>query len=127
VSADTLAVIGKYLPGLSGCRKIRSSEEYCCLQGKERFFAIEQIGLLEEWLLSPDCSSDLRRELTMLIGDYYLVFPEEAAASWRRVYESEDLDAISRSFAADSLNHLLKEKNELPTVSDEEWADYYNR
>lgn len=140
VAEESLAAIGitgdgrylsRYLEIITGrypdALKIEAAKNIAAIKEKKDFFAIEQIGLLEEWLLSPDCSSDLRRELTMLIGDYYLVFPEEAAASWRRVYESEDLDAISRSFAADSLNHLLKEKNELPTVSDEEWADYYNR
>lgn len=116
-------ILGQY----SDTLKIEAVKNIAAIKEKKDFFTAEQLDLLDGWLLSPACSPELRRELTLLVGDYYLVFPERAATSWRRIYESEALDAISRAFAADSLNHLLKEENELPTVSDEEWADYYDR
>jgi|GEM_PF-507585 hypothetical protein len=94
---------------------------------KSKYFTLEQLTIIKSLVLAPETNSSLRQDLVLLLGDYYLVYPEESKVIWDDAYKNESLDSISRLFSADNLNHLAGEKLELPAVSSEEWADYYNQ
>lgn len=94
---------------------------------KSKYFTLEQLAIIKPLILAPETNLSLRQELVLLVGDYYLVYPEESEMIWRNVYENEAQDSISRLFSADNLNHLAGTELELPAVSQAEWADYYNQ
>jgi hypothetical protein len=96
------------------------------IKDKTRYFKLEHLEIIKALILKDATDNSLRRELALLIGDYYLVFPEESAALWEEIYRQESLDAITRLFSADSLNHLRQSNLILPEVSTEEWNEYYN-
>lgn len=96
------------------------------IKDKATYFKIEQLEIIRELALKDDTPNSLRRDLALLIGDYYLIFPNQAMALWEDVCDQEDLDAITRLFSADNLNHLGGRSVPLPEVSAEEWAEYYN-
>lgn len=94
---------------------------------KSKYFTLDQISLIESLILAPETDKKLRQDLVLLLGDYYLIYPDESEAVWRKIYKDKSLDSISRLFSADNLNHLAEAKLELPAISPEEWADYYNQ
>ena len=96
------------------------------IKNKRIYFTLDQLATLQAIILNTETSLRLRRDLVLLLGDYYLVFPAESAALWHEIYASEYLDNISRLFAADSLNHLTGDSLILPFVSSTEWNEYYN-
>lgn len=93
---------------------------------KAGYFKVEQLEIIKDLVLSENTPNSLRRDLTLLISDYYLIFPNESAAIWQKIYNQEDLDSITRLFSADNLNHLGNKELILPEISPEEWAEYYN-
>jgi hypothetical protein len=94
---------------------------------KSTYFTLTQLANITDLIFSQKTDLRLRQELILLIGDYYLVFPEKSVSLWQKVYDDKTLDSISRSFSADNLNHLAKTKLVLPTVSPTDWATYYNQ
>lgn len=94
---------------------------------KSKYFTLDQLVLLKSFILAPETDKRLRQEMVLLVGDYYLLYPQESEAVWQAVYDNNSLDIISRFFSADSLNHLADKKLELPAVSSTDWADYYNQ
>lgn len=94
---------------------------------KSKYFTLDQLAIIKNLILNSETDISLRQELTLLIGDYYLIYPDESAAIWKDIYENKNLDSISRLFSADSLNHLAGAGLELPAVSSEEWSVYYNK
>lgn len=122
--------INEYFTVLSGDEdellKCEILKNISLTKDKRAYFTLEQLELIGTLIFNPDTGLRLRRDLVLLIGDYFLVFPEESASLWREIYVSENLDSISRLFAADNLNHLLKEDLILPLVSSSEWNEYYN-
>lgn len=96
------------------------------IKDKSAYFTLEHLDIIEALILKDETEPALRRDLALLIGDYYLVFPKEAALLWKKVYAEKDLDTITRLFSADNLNHLESSNLDLPEVSPAEWAEYYN-
>lgn len=94
---------------------------------KNIYFSLSQLETIRSIILNIETDNSLRRDLVLLISDYYLIFPEESAALWLEVYNSENLDSISRLFSADNLNHLLKTNLVLPEVNPGDWDLYYNQ
>lgn len=107
--------------------KLQAIKNISNILEKSKYFTSEQLEKIRDLILTSEIEADLRRELVLLVGDYYLVYPEESAAIWKEVSENTNLDSISRLFSSDNLNHLAGTKLELPAVSPEEWADYYNQ
>lgn len=94
---------------------------------KSKYFTLEQLAALRALILSPETEASWRQDMVLLVGDYHLVYPGESEALWQEIYDNESLDSISRLFSADNLNHLAGTELELPVVSSDEWADYYNQ
>jgi hypothetical protein len=97
------------------------------IREKSIYFTLAQLDILKKLIISPSTDIRIRQELVLLIGDYYLVFPLESASAWQEIYANKSLDNISRSFSADSLNHLKNARLVLPVVSETDWAAYYNQ
>lgn len=95
------------------------------IKDKRRLYTIYQLNEIKNLVLMQDTNEKLRQELALLLGDYFLIYPKESAVIWRSIYDDKSLDSISRSFSADSLNHLTNANLELPLVSDMEWSNYY--
>lgn len=96
------------------------------IREKSLFFTLEQLEVIKELVLSQETEVKLRQDLVLLLGDYYLVFPEASAKIWKEIYRDTSLDSVSRVFSADNLNHLARAKLTLPAVNPQEWEDYYN-
>jgi len=94
---------------------------------KKSFFTLSQLETISNLILDMGTDPSLRQELSLLLGDYYLVFPAETEKIWRDVYEKDGLDNISRLFSADNLNHLSGTNLALPEISPSEWESYYNK
>jgi len=94
---------------------------------KSNYFKLTQLANIKELIFTDSLEVNFRRELILLIGDYYLVFPKNSLDLWQEIYDSKTLDNISRLFAADNLNHLAKTELILPVVSSQEWEEYYNK
>lgn len=128
ISNDT--EIDEYFAVLSGDEdelvKCEILKNISLIKDKRTYFTLDQLELIGTLIFNPDTGLRLRRDLVLLIGDYFLIFKDESAALWREIYASEKIDGISRLFAADNLNHLLKENLILPLVSSSEWNEYYN-
>lgn len=98
-------------------------------QNKETDFKAEQLSLIEEIILNVRTERRLRSDLTMLLGDYYPLWPEETATILLAIYERREFgDEVSRAFAADIYNRFHGVADELPepTVSDAAWDEYFN-
>lgn len=96
------------------------------IKDKRSYFDLDQLTIIRNLIFDISTDQALRRNLVLLIGDYYLVYPEASAALWREIYIDNSLDSISRLFSADSLNHLEKINLILPYVDADEWDKYYN-
>ena len=97
------------------------------IREKSTYFTIEQLNNLKNIILDSKTDIHLRQELVLLIGDYYLIFPKESAEIWKAVYKNSLLDSVSRSFSADNLNHLENTNFIMPEVSQEDWANFYDK
>jgi len=96
------------------------------IKDKSIYFTLNQLEIIKNLILNINTDSALRRDLVLLLGDYYLIFPEASAALWEEIYNKIELDSISRLFSADNLNHLASRNLALPVVSPAEWEEYYN-
>lgn len=96
------------------------------IRDKNSYFTLNQLEIIKNIIISTNDLA-LRHDLILLIGDYYLVYPEESALAWFEIYNNKNLDSISRLFSADNLNHLKKLNLSLPEVSDLDWGNYYNQ
>ena len=128
ISNDT--EIDEYFAVLSGDEdelvKCEILKNISLIKDKRAYFTLDQLELIGTLIFNSDTGLRLRRDLVLLIGDYFLIFKDESTALWREIYASEEIDSISRLFAADNINHLLKENLILPLVSSSEWNEYYN-
>ncbi|MEI6528980.1 MAG: hypothetical protein WCN88_01055 [Candidatus Falkowbacteria bacterium] len=97
------------------------------IRDKQNIFTKEQLEIIKNIIVKGDTENPLRQSLVQLLGDYYLIYPDESISIWQSVYKNEALDSISRSFSADYINHLTNTNLDIPTVSDNEWQDYYNQ
>ncbi len=97
------------------------------IKNKRAIFTKDQLEKIRIIATAENTDIRVRQELVMLLGDYYLIFPKESASLWKEIYNNKLLDKISRSFCADSLNHLTGANLDLPEVSADEWANYYNQ
>ncbi len=97
------------------------------IREKNNFYTLSQLEIIKSIILNPETDIRVRQDLVLLIGDYYLIYPEESATLWFEIYNNEALDNISRLFSADSLNHLKKLNLSLPEVSEIDWEAYYNQ
>lgn len=112
-SAEAIEIKKEVIKNLSNIRE------------KSVYFTLAQLDSIKNLIISPATDIRIRQELVLLIGDYYLVFPGESASAWQEIYANKSLDNISRSFSADSLNHLKNTQLALPAVSEADWAVYY--
>ena len=89
-------------------------------------FTSAQLGIIQSLLQSEELDEPLRQSLVMLLGDYYLFFPEETSRLLLLVYNSSTVDKISQFLAADILNrYRLADELPWPEVSDTAWEAYY--
>lgn len=97
------------------------------IRDKTDVYTLEQLEIIRTIVINPDSEINFRQSLVQLIGDYYLIYPEESRDIWQDVYDNPALDNISRNFSGDYLNHLSNMNLDLPSVSENEWEDYYNQ
>lgn len=97
------------------------------LPGKDQYFSLLHLDIIKGLIFDSGTDSNLRRDLVLLLGDYYLLFPKETTAVLRVFYKTDPSgDDIARAFAADLLNRLAHTDLKIPEVSQEQWADYYD-
>jgi len=97
------------------------------LPDKDQYFSLLHLDIIKGLIFDSGTDSNLRRDLIMLLGDYYPFFPKETAAVLRAFYKTDPSgDDIARAFAADLLNRLAHTDLKIPEVSQEQWADYYD-
>ncbi|MFZ4632326.1 MAG: hypothetical protein ACOYL8_03965 [Patescibacteria group bacterium] len=128
---DSDILIDKYISLLSSGESLELKREavknISAIREKSTYFSLEQLNIIKALIMSSGIELSLRRDLVLLVGDYFLVYPLESAELWREIYKNESLDSISRLFSADNLNHLSDDKLILPEVSASEWDEYYNK
>jgi len=95
------------------------------IREKSLVFTLDQLKTIQNLIQNLETDPRLRQELVLLIGDYYLVFPEESIVLWQSVFANSSLDNISRAFSVDNLNHLAGLNLTPPEISPTEWAEYY--
>ncbi len=97
------------------------------LPDKKNGFRGNQVETISALALGPETGRRLRPALVLLLGDYYPLFPKETLAAWQDIYSGIDIDPVSRAFAADFLIRFSGRSDwALPTVSEADWAEYYN-
>lgn len=107
--------------------KLQLIKNISAVKDKVNYFTLEQLKEIKDLVSNQDCDIRLRQNLVLLVGDYYLIYPEESSVLWQEIYDNQSLDNISRLFSADSLNHLVKTNLVLPEVSPSDWESYYNK
>jgi len=94
---------------------------------KQKYLNPKQMEIINKLIFAPETNISLRRDLILLLADYYPLYPDESKKIWQKVQGDETMDNISRLFSADNLNHFTGTAISLPVVSSEQWADYYNQ
>lgn len=97
------------------------------IRDKKEIYTLGNLEVIRSIILNPDSEKHLRQSLVQLLGDYYLIYPKESQELWQAVYENLELDNISRNFSGDYLNHLANMNLDLPSVSANDWEEYYNQ
>ncbi len=95
---------------------------------KKSYFSAEQVSRIKDLIMNSATDKHLRASLVLLLGDYYPLYPAQTVAVLTALYElaSSD-DAVSQAFAADLVNRTAGwAKLAEPTVSAEEWDEYFN-
>lgn len=97
------------------------------IKDKKSYFNLSQLTLIKQLVLDLETEIKIRQGLVFLLGDYYPLFPLESEEILKAVYQNTNFDSISRAFSAEILNKSLgREKFSLPSISDTDWAEYYN-
>jgi|GEM_PF-2790304 len=87
----------------------------------------EDITFFKEAILNSATEQIWRQNLILLLGDYYLKFPQAIKEILLAVYGQRDLsDEISPAFAADIYNRFNGDDLKMPTISEAAWDEYYN-
>lgn len=125
---DSLAV---YFPYLAKSEEVvwRSALAAISSYPRKDEYDSWQLGQIRGHVFDASVPAEKRRELILLLSDYYPYFPAETEQIWEAVYRSGGMDSISRLFSADLLNRRPDEglaAYDLPPVTEEEWNEYFN-
>ncbi len=96
-------------------------------EDKAESFNLKQLLFLKDLLFNPETPVEIRADIVLLIGEYYLYFPDDTNLILLEIYKNKEFDNITRAYSADILNRYIKNKKlVLPTISAEEWDKYYS-
>ena len=93
----------------------------------QTYFTPALLSQLEKILLAPTTNLYIRKSLVLFLADF---LPEQEAATVKilvNVYNDQNFDKFTRTYAADILNRETANNYPLPTISDGEWEDYWSR
>lgn len=96
-------------------------------EDKAEHFTLKQLSLLKKLMFDKSAPEEIKPHVVLLIGDYYQLFSEDTELVLMELYESQEVDNISKAFAVDILNrYRTKKKLASPEISSEEWGKYYS-
>lgn len=107
--------------------KLAAIKALSSMPGKNELFSEGQLELIKKLIFNSGTEKSLRRPLTLLLSDYYQIFPDETKNILNAYYLTDTSgDNISRAFAADIINRQDGGELTIPEISSEEWGEYYN-
>ncbi len=112
-SPETIVVKTEAVKALSG------------MSNKSNYFKVESIAQLKALILESDEPLSLKADFIFLLADFYEFFPAETELALSEILKYSSQNVV-KVFTADALKNLGFTGIEVPSVTEAEWAEYFN-